>query len=171
MRKPSELRTLLENSVPELKRSPERLLVFIDAGRIISTAVQGLSFMYAYTLNLIITDFSGDEDAVIVPILAWLRTNQPDLFQNEQKQAEGIVFEADMINSKTIDLSIKIQLTESVRVYLGEKPNKPGDYLATIDHLPEPGLVEDRPDISHWELIVNGSTVAEWDTPYPFKID
>lgn len=171
MRKPSELRDLLEKSVPELKRNPERLLVFIDAGKVISTAVQGLSFMYTYTLNLIITDFAGDEDAIIVPLLAWLRVNQPDHFLNEASQAEGISFEVDLINNKAIDLSIRIQLTESVRVAIDEKPNKPGDYLATITHLNEPPLVEDRPDITHWQLIIDGSTVAEWDTPHPFKVD
>lgn len=169
MRKPSELRALLEKSVPELKRNPDRLLVFIDGGVIRSTAVRGLSFQYAYTLNLIVTDFSGDEDAIVVPLIAWLRTNQPDLFLNQKSQEDGIVFEADIINSKAIDLSIKVKLTESVRVDIAAKPNKPGDWLATIEHLAEPPIAETRPEIEHWELVIEGETVAEWDARPPFE--
>lgn len=169
MRKPSELRALLEKSVPELKRNPDRLLVFIDGGIIRSTAVRGLSFQYAYTLNLIVTDFSGDEDAIVVPLIAWLRTNQPDLFMNAKSQEDGIVFEADIINSKAIDLSIKVKLTESVRVDIAAKPNKPGDWLATIEHLAEPPIAGERPDVGHWELMLDGERVAEWDAQSPFE--
>lgn len=171
MKKPDELRALLASSVPELKRNPERLLVFIDAGTIKSTAVRGLSFVYAYTLNLIITDFAKDPDIIIVPMLAWLRTNQPDLFLNAKNQEDGISFEADIINSKSIDLSIKIKLTESVRVAIDPKPNKPGDYLASITHLAEPPIAETRPEIEHWSLVIEGETVAEWDARPPFETD
>jgi len=169
MRKPSELRALLEKSVPELQRNPDRLLVFIDGGVIRSTAVRGLSFQYAYTLNLIVTDFSGDEDAIVVPLIAWLRTNQPDLFMNTKSQEDGIVFEADIINSKAAMQPAMAPTAESVRVDIAAKPNNPGDWLATIEHLAEPPIAETRPEIEHWELVIEGETVAEWDARPPFE--
>lgn len=171
MRKPKELRAVIESAIPELKRNPDRLLIFIDAGKIQHTAVRGLSFMYAYTINLIVTDFIQSPDIVIVPMLAWLRENQPNLFLNAKEQEDGISFEVDVINAKSIDLSIKIRLTESVRVDIAPKPNKPTDWLATITHLSEPPIAEERPDVAHWELLIEGQTVAEWDAQPAFVTD
>lgn len=163
MRKPKELRTMLEGSVPELLANPERLLVFIDAGSIRHTAVKGLSFQYAYTLNLIVTDFSGHADSIIVPLLAWLRQNQPDLFLNHNNQTDGITFEADLISHSSADISFKIKLTESVYVGVSQDTNTPTTSIATIKHLPEPAI-EEYVDIGHWQIIFEDQVISEWGT-------
>ena len=67
MKKPESLRQHLLASVPSLARDPDRLLVFIDEGRMRCTAAPGLSFEYEYRLNLILTDYAGHADAVAVP--------------------------------------------------------------------------------------------------------
>ncbi|MCF5922874.1 phage tail protein, partial [Xanthomonas perforans] len=55
MIKPASLRAHLVAALPDLARDADRLLVFIDAGSLVSTVQPGLSFEYQYTLNLILT--------------------------------------------------------------------------------------------------------------------
>ncbi|WP_411020931.1 phage tail protein, partial [Salmonella sp. ZJHZ21_0176] len=86
---------LLAN-LPELKHDPERLLIFVDQGRIRATAAPGLSFEYSYTLNIILTDYTGSPDAVAVPLLAWVLVNQSELMTNHEKSKEAIQFEVDV---------------------------------------------------------------------------
>lgn len=130
MIKPDSLRAALTLAMPELHRSPERLLVFIDEGSIAASFAPGFSFEWRYTLNLIFTDFAGDPDAVIVPLLLWLRINQSELLANPDRFGE-IKFEADVLANDKLDLSIKIPLTERVGVH----PVAGG--LTTL-HYPEP---------------------------------
>ncbi|MDU3078676.1 MAG: phage tail protein, partial [Mixta calida] len=89
MLKPKQLREALTNSVPLLARNPDSLNMFIDSGRIVSTLASSLSFEYQYQLNLVITDYADDIDLVMVPVLAWLRENQPDIMATEEKRRTG----------------------------------------------------------------------------------
>lgn len=89
MLKPQQLRQTLTDSVPELQRNPDALNVFIDSGRIVSTLASSLSFEYQYRLNMVITDYAGNIDLLIVPLLAWLRTNEPDIMATEKKRRTG----------------------------------------------------------------------------------
>lgn len=132
MNKPDSLRTAITAAVPDLVKNPERLLVFADEGAIVNTGTKSLSFEYRYTINLILTDFSGDADAVMVALLAWVKVHQSELLDNFSKQAKGITFEVDHINHKTCDLSIKLDLTEAVKVTTDE------DGKHTITHAQEP---------------------------------
>ncbi|ENG46082.1 P2 phage tail completion R family protein [Escherichia coli p0305293.12] len=45
-----------------------------------------MSFEKRYTLNVIVTDFTGDFDLLIVPVLAWLRENQPDIMTTDEAE-------------------------------------------------------------------------------------
>lgn len=116
MLKPAQLRQALTGSVPLLARSPDSLNVFIDNGRIVSTLAASLSFEYQYRLNLVITDYAGDIDLLMVPMLAWLRENQPDIMATEEKRKTGFVFQSDVISDTLSDISIELQLTERVIV-------------------------------------------------------
>ncbi|MCQ4242873.1 phage tail protein [Stutzerimonas stutzeri] len=117
MKKPESLRAHLQAAIPELKRNPDRLLVFVDAGSMRSTAAPGLSFEYSYTLNLILTDFSGSPDAVAIPLFAWVLVNQRELMENQEKGRDAIKFEADILDNSKVDLSITLPLTERVIVH------------------------------------------------------
>ena len=116
MLKPQQLRQALTDSVPELQRNPDALNVFIDSGRIVSTLASSLSFKYQYRLNMVITDYAGNIDLLIVPLLAWLRTNEPDIMASEEKRRTGFTFEADVISDTASDISIELQLSERVIV-------------------------------------------------------
>lgn len=116
MIKPGSLRAAITAAVPSLKTDPDKLLVFADAGNIVASAVKSLSFEYRYTLNLILTDFAGDADQVMIAILAWVKVNQSELCDNADLRKTGISFEVDHLNQTTCDLSIKLALTEAVKV-------------------------------------------------------
>lgn len=152
MLKPKKLREALTNSVPLLARNPDSLNMFIDSGRIVSTLASSLSFEYQYQLNLVITDYADDIDLVMVPVLAWLRENQPDIMATEEKRRTGFTFKADVLSDTLCDISIDLQLTERVIV------KQDGDALH-VNHIGEPPLPDNvnRP----LQLYVNGELVSE----------
>ncbi|ELY2856307.1 phage tail protein [Cronobacter dublinensis] len=152
MLKPKQLREALTSSVPLLARNPDSLNMFIDSGRIVSTLASSLSFEYQYQLNLVITDYADDIDLVMVPVLAWLRENQPDIMATEEKRRTGFTFKADVLSDTLCDISIDLQLTERVIV------QQDGDALH-VNHIGEPPLPENvnRP----LQLYVHGELVSE----------
>ena len=137
MLKPQQIRQMLADSVPLLKRNPDSLNMFIDSGRIASTLASSLSFEYQYQLNLVVTDYGDSLDLLIVPLLAWLRENQPDIMATEEKRRTGFTFKADVISDTLCDISIDLQLTERVIVkqeggalhvnHIGENPLSDND--------------------------------------------
>jgi hypothetical protein len=116
MNKANSFRAALAAAVPSLATDPDKLLVFIDGGRVIATDAPSLSFEYRFTLNVMLLDFAGDADLVFVALIAWVKANQPDLIANETTRKDGIAFEAEQLTNDTCDLSIKLQLSESVVV-------------------------------------------------------
>lgn len=131
MNKPGSLRAAIVAAAPELKQNPDKLLVFVDQGKVVATGTRSLSFEYHYHLNLILTDYAGDADQVMIALLAWVKVNQPELVERYDHE-HGITFEVDHLNNATVDLSIKVQLTESVIVKIGTD----GKYL--VQHAQEP---------------------------------
>lgn len=114
MQKPALLRTHLATALPELARDPERLKMWLDNGGIRSTQSASLGFQWAYKLNIVVTDWTQHPSIIMVLIVEWLRRHQPDLVASNA--AAGFTFEADIIDDKTIDLSIDLDLTEVVTV-------------------------------------------------------
>lgn len=155
MLKPKQLREALTTCVPLLQRNPDSLNMFIDNGRMVSTLASSLSFEYQYQLNLVITDYDGDMDLLVVPVLAWLRENQPDIMATEEKRRTGFTFNADVISDTVMDISMNIQLTERVIV-----KNEGG--ALHVNHIGEPPLPEDveRPD----RMYAGGELVSEWQS-------
>lgn len=104
MLKPDSLRRALTDAVTVLKTNPDMLRIFVDNGSIASTLATSLSFEKRYTLNVIVTDFTGDFDLLIVPVLAWLRENQPDIMTTDAGQKKGFTFYADINNDSSFDI-------------------------------------------------------------------
>ncbi|OFC61596.1 phage tail protein [Candidatus Erwinia dacicola] len=152
MQKPKQLRQALTNSVPLLQRNPDGLNMFIDGGRIVSTLASSLSFEYQYQLNLVVTDYGDDIDLLMVPLLAWLRQNQPDIMATEEKRRTGFTFKADVISDTLCDISIDLQLTERVIV------KQEGGALH-VTHVGENPLPES--DARPLQLYVKGELIGE----------
>ncbi len=135
MKKPEGLRRLLLAAVPGLAADPSRLSMFIDKGKLSFRNSGTLSFEYAYTLNIVVQDYAGDVDALMVPVLAWIAEQQPDLLERDPR--EPFTFESEILDSDAADVSIDLQLTEAVRVVPGEG----GGFVAT--HLDEPSRADE----------------------------
>lgn len=159
MYKPGNLRTFLAAAVSALGRDPDRLSVYIDTGTLRATLAPGLSWEYAYTLRLIITDFAGDPDLLMAPIIDWMRINQPDSMANADLADHAISFEADVLANDAVDVAIALTLTERAVC----KPRASGGYDVT--HPSEPQPEGPLPQPKHWQLFVNDELAAEWDQP------
>lgn len=154
MLKPKSLREALEKAAPVLRKNPDMLRLFVDNGTIATTLAATLSHENLYTLNVTITDYSGDLDLLIVPINAWLRENQPDIMTTDEGKRNGFTYFADLNNHDSIDISFSLRLTERVIV-------KQVDKALHVKHLSEPPIPQpvERP----MELYINGELVSQWD--------
>jgi hypothetical protein len=132
MQKPVELRAFMTAAIETFRTSPEKLQVFVGKGHLVSTGTASLSYEYRYTLTLFATDFNGEPEALMVPLLVWLRRNQPEIFDNTTQRKDAIRFEADILNHDTVDVEIEVDMTERVRVTKGV------DGRLTVEYVPEP---------------------------------
>lgn len=154
MLKPKSLRNALYEAVPVLKANPDMLRIFIDSGAIAATLATSLSFENRYTLNVVVTDYTGDLDLLLVPVGAWLRENQPDTMTTDEGKKHGFTYIADINSNDSVDVSISLRLTERTLV-------KEVDRALHVLHLPEPPppMPVERPI----KLYINGELVSEWD--------
>ena len=157
MNKHESLRAHLLATVAELKLDPSRLLIFIDNGKVRCTAAASLSFEYSFDLQIILTEFAGHPDSVILPILGWLSVNQSELLENLDKVKNGIQFEADIIDTSKVDLSLTLPLTERVIVGKDDQGN------TTVKHAGEPQRVAGYLD-PNWVPGAQGNA-SEWVVP------
>lgn len=157
MNKHENLRAHLLATVAELKHNPDRLLIFIDNGKVRCTAAPSLSFEYSFELQIILTEFAGHPDSVILPILGWLSINQSELLENLDKVKTGIQFEAEIIDTSKVDFSLTLPLTE--RVIVG----RDADGNTTVKHAGEPQRVADYLD-PNWVPGAQGNA-GEWVVP------
>lgn len=157
MNKPDSLRTHLLATISELKHNPDRLLMFIDNGKVRCTAAASLSFEYSFDLQIILTDFAGHPDSVMLPVLCWLSVHQSELLENLNKSADGIQFEADILDNSKVDMSLTLPLTERVVVGQDDEGN------TTILHPGEPQRTAAFVD-PNWIPDAHG-TRDEWAVP------
>lgn len=154
MLKPESLRKTLTESVPVLRKNPEMLRLFIDNGKINSTLAASLSFEKQYTLNVVVTDFMGDFDLLLVPVLAWLREQQPDIMTSDEGRKKGFTWYADINTDKSFDVSISLLLTERTIV-------KQVDDALHVDCIPEPAPPD--PVTRPVEMYINGELVSQFN--------
>lgn len=154
MLKPESLRKALADAVPVLATNPEMLRLYVDGGNIAATLASSLSFEKQYSLNVVVTDFTGDFDLILVPVLAWLREHQPDILSTDTGQKKGFTFEADINNDSSFDISISLLMTERTLV-------REVDAALHVENIPEPPPPE--PVTRPVELYVHGELVSKWD--------
>ena len=158
MYKPHSLGEHLKKAVPDLRQNPDKLHIFIDEGGAISTGTASLSFRYDYVLNLIVTDFTSSLDALFVPLLAWLKVHQAEIFSNPELRAKAIKFEVDINNHESSDISMTLMLSESVRV------KRLDGGMLHVEHIAEPQEMPPYAD-DFWQLYQGDSLLAQWHTP------
>lgn len=135
------VRAALTAAVPEIAADPSRLSVFAEAGSSVAAgAGESLSWEYRYTAKLLLLDFAGDADHVMAALHEWVRVHQSDLLDNSELRQKGLQFQVELLDTGTVDLEIKLQLTEAVRVLprTGAPATGPAAQRWEITHLPEP---------------------------------
>ncbi|PUA16819.1 phage tail protein [Glaciimonas sp. PCH181] len=158
MYKHDSLRQHLSAATPDLQRDPDKFLVFADEGQLVACGTGSLSFEYRFTLNVILTDYAGNLDGVMVALLAWIAVHQSELLNNPELRKTGISFEVDYHSHHSVDLSLKLSLTERIIV-----SNKEQGRLQ-IKSRPEPQATLDYA-APFWALYEGDNKIAEWATP------
>lgn len=116
MNKPKSLRSALNKAVPYVRDNPDKLHLFVDHGALVATGARSMSWEYRYTLNVVIEDFSGDQNLLMAPVLLWLSENQRDAINNPEMREKLFTFEVDILRHDICDISLNLQLTERVLV-------------------------------------------------------
>ncbi|EOC0418874.1 phage tail protein [Cronobacter malonaticus] len=152
MQKPNSLRNALIEAVPELNAYPDNLQLSVSRGSIAATLAASLSYEKRYTLTVAVGTFTGELDALLVPVMAWLRINQPDIMTTNEGQKTGFTFEVAIRGDGSVDIHINLLLTERTRVY-----QEGAALRAQILAEPAPPELLTRP----MELYVNGERVSQ----------
>lgn len=139
MRKADSLRQWLTDLLPDLKTHPDRLHIYVDGGQLLTRRSRTLSFAYAYTLKVGIWEFAGDADTIMVPLLAWIEKEQPQLLH--RADSAPFTFEAELLDSDVSDILISIDLTENVLAL----PRADGSGY-DVEHPPEPNFSDSFAD-------------------------
>ena len=171
MLKLNSLKALLTQCMPDLARDPKRLIVLAENGTVVSTGTTSLSFEWRYTARVIVLDYDGHADAVIVPIIAWMKRNQSEQMDNPERWANAIKFRVEPLTTTTMDFGIELQLTE--RAIVKPDPAAPPDapHRLVVEHPEEPCHIGTVCKPEHWELWLRDERMlAAWDlTPPPAK--
>lgn len=138
MNKATDLRHYLLRRVPDLAQDPERLLTFIDNGKVEFWPADNLDHVLRMPLRIIITDFKGHPDSLIIPVLEWINAKEEGF-----DAQNGLSFESEIIDSETIDIMLSIKINELVKV----RDNDQGGYQ--IEHvIPPDPPAPDAPALS-----------------------
>lgn len=171
MLKPASLQAALVASVPELGQHKDKLSLYVDKGQIQSALGRRLSWTYAYTLEVYVTDLLTHPDAVFAVALHWVRANQVELLQNPEKRDTGLTFACEPLQKGGFDLLITLSLTEDVCVTPGTDPTA-ADALTryTLTHQAEPDLPGIALEPERWLVYDNaGNLLATLDSPPSYE--
>ena len=147
MIKLQSLRAHLLSAVPELKRGPERLLTFVQDGSVRFHRGQHLSHEYRVDAQLVVTDYEGSLDTLMIPLLQWLSHYEPDL-----DPEEAVRLEAEILSSQAWDIALTVRLTERVVARVDCETGS----IEAEHRMPE-YPIEACP-AKHWRLFVKGPT-------------
>ncbi|MGJ8518184.1 phage tail protein [Carnimonas bestiolae] len=111
MKKLTALRRHLINALPPFNTDPDAFLAFIEDGSIEFWRGKTLTHDWQYTAQFVFTAFALDTDVLMTALLQWLAVYEPEL-----DSKDGIKVEAEIIDESTIDLIVRVKLTEKVVV-------------------------------------------------------
>jgi hypothetical protein len=155
MQKPISLRNALLSAIPALNNSPDKLQLFVSKGSAVATLATSLSFEKRYPLTVSVKAFTDDINVLLVPVMVWLRENQPDILSTREGQTDGLSWLSTANALEGQDITLNLQLTERTEV-------KEVDGQLIANDLPEP---QPEPPVSRpMELYINGELVSQWTT-------
>ena len=137
MKKAASLRAALSAAVPEFRKNPSRLRLWIEDGSGMSRQTPDLSFAFEYRLNVLVEETATDIALIALALFRWLRVNQPELLS---PGARGFAFDADILDNETADILFQLDLRENVAVAPREEGGFSLDYVAEPDPLFEDEL-------------------------------
>lgn len=120
MEKPASLRAEIIRHLPELAENPDKLVMFVGNGRVVAHKAT-LSHSTEFTLSVLITDFSGNQDILKTAIIHWLQTHQPDILLPGQVGRDAFAFEAEILSDNTADILVSLKLSERTTALLDDK--------------------------------------------------
>jgi len=167
VRKANELREYLTRHNRFLSENPDRLHVFVEQGSIHCTATRSLSHEYRFTLTIVVTDYAGPPDALMLPLLAWIRIKQPELLANPTRRENAISFDVELLNHDAADVEIKIPLTE--RVIVRKAPEGEGMIADHADEPLDPDLPLDSEEITIELPGTDPITISVPAWPHPYE--
>ena len=123
MQKPNTLRAEIEQQLPELSQNPEKLSMNITQGKIIANK-GSLSHTTEYTLNILITDFTGDIEILKTTIIHWAQANQPDILgAGNTPNQRTLSFEADILSELPLTERTLAQSNEHNQIQISHPRN------------------------------------------------
>ncbi|MDW2715796.1 phage tail protein [Klebsiella pasteurii] len=142
MKKAELLRAALIAGNTWCKANPEQITVWVEKGHIQIEATGEASFMYHYTIQVLAMDFPGQVDDLMLPLLAWVWQQQPDLLLNPDNNRK-VEFDADIVNDDVADILFKVPVWERV-IVTSDSGTPKAEHLA-----------ESRPRFSggEWEMV------------------
>lgn len=100
-----------------------------------------------------VSDWSSSADDIVIPVLEWLSVREPGF-----DQENALSFEAEILSHESLDLVIKLNLTE--RVIVVDK-----DEVRSVTHvLPAPPITL-NPNI-RWQFFIEGP-LGNYTIPSP----
>ena len=111
MRKIDSLREAIFAALPELKRDPDRLRIWIDRGSAKSTQTEDQGLVFVFRLNVLVVEMASDIAILGLAVFRWMRANQPELMV---PGAEGFDFDADVLDNGIADVLLQLQLDQVV---------------------------------------------------------
>lgn len=115
MKKAELLRAALIAGNTWCKANPEQITVWVEKGHIQIEATGEASFMYHYTIQVLAMDFPSQIDDLMLPLLAWVWQQQPDLLLNPDNNRK-VEFDAEIVNDDVADILFKVPVWERVMV-------------------------------------------------------
>ena len=135
MRKIDSLRAALFAAIPELANDYNRLRVWVDRGAGEGRQTASNSFGLKFRLNVLAVEVATDLSLITLAVLKWLRANQPELLQ---PGADSFSFDADILDDKTSDVLIQIDITQN---YVVTVDGQGGEYVEAVEQ-DDPVLAE-----------------------------
>jgi hypothetical protein len=99
-----------------LRIKADKLLTFAEKGTVQSWGGGGNdAFQVTYTIHLIVTDFAGALQDLLYVTLQWMRADCPGI------ETDALKFHVDVIDHKSADVSLSLEITEIIGAVSGPK--------------------------------------------------